>query len=96
MIIILRAKESNISFALYTLANCSCMKRKSPIDFVSVVDLLILDALSANRKSNNKVGGYSMPIELLVPIGIFVLGIVVSVTLSGLGIERIIEGEKKK
>jgi len=72
------------------------MKRKSPIDFVSVVDLLILDALSANRKSNNKVGGYSMPIELLVPIGIFVLGIVVSVTLSGLGIERIIEGEKKK
>ena len=37
-----------------------------------------------------------MPIELLVPIGIFVLGIVVSVTLSGLGIERIVEGEKKK
>jgi hypothetical protein len=72
------------------------MKRKSPIDLVSVVDLLILDALSANRKSSNKVGRYNMPIELLVPIGIFVLGIVVSVTLSGLGIERIIEGEKKK
>lgn len=36
-----------------------------------------------------------MPIELLVPIAIFVLGIVVSVSLSGLGIERIIEGNKK-
>lgn len=37
-----------------------------------------------------------MPIELLVPIGIFTLGIVVSVALSGLGIERIVEGGKKK
>jgi hypothetical protein len=72
------------------------MKRKSPIDLILVVDVLILGALSANRKSSNKVGRYSMPIELLVPIGIFVLGIVVSVTLSSLGIERIIEGEKKK
>lgn len=36
-----------------------------------------------------------MPIELLVPIAIFVLGIVVSVSLSSLGIERIVEGNKK-
>jgi hypothetical protein len=32
-----------------------------------------------------------MPIELLVPIGIFVLGIIVSITTSNLGIQRIIE-----
>ena len=36
-----------------------------------------------------------MPIELLVPIAIFVLGIVVSVSLSSLGIECITEGNKK-
>jgi hypothetical protein len=36
-----------------------------------------------------------MPIELLVPIAIFVLGIVVSVSLTNLGIERIVEGNKK-
>jgi hypothetical protein len=32
-----------------------------------------------------------MPIELLVPIGIFVLGIIVSTLLANLGIQRIIE-----
>ena len=37
-----------------------------------------------------------MPIELLVPIGIFLIGILVSVSTAGLGIERIIEGEKKR
>lgn len=36
-----------------------------------------------------------MPIEILVPLTIFVLGIVVSVSLSSLGIERIIQEEKK-
>jgi hypothetical protein len=36
-----------------------------------------------------------MPIELLVPIAIFLLGMVVSIKLSGLGIERVIEGSKK-
>ncbi len=36
-----------------------------------------------------------MPIELLVPIGIFVLGIVVSHTLSGLGMQ-ILEQQKKR
>lgn len=35
-----------------------------------------------------------MAIELLVPIGIFVIGIVVSIMTTSLGIERIIEGEK--
>ena len=35
-----------------------------------------------------------MPIELLVPITIFVLGIVVSVSLSSLAIELITEGYK--
>lgn len=46
-------------------------------------------------KSLNKTEEYAMPIELLVPITIFVLGIVISVSLSSLGIERIIEGNKK-
>jgi hypothetical protein len=36
-----------------------------------------------------------MPIELLVPIAIFVLGIVVSVRLGSIGIERIVEANKK-
>jgi hypothetical protein len=36
-----------------------------------------------------------MPIELLVPIAIFGLGIVVSVTLSGIGIERVVQANKK-
>jgi hypothetical protein len=36
-----------------------------------------------------------MPIELLVPIAIFLLGMVVSISLSSLGIERVIEGNKK-
>jgi hypothetical protein len=58
---------------------------------------LILGAFRAIRKSSNKAGGrYSMPIELLVPIGIFVIGILVSVAATSLGIERIIEGQKKK
>lgn len=35
-----------------------------------------------------------MPIELLVPIAIFVLGMVVSISLSNLGIERIVEANK--
>jgi hypothetical protein len=39
--------------------------------------------------------GWVMPIELLVPIVIFLLGVVVSVSLSNIGIERIIEGNKK-
>jgi len=37
-----------------------------------------------------------MPIELLVPIAIFVLGMVVSISLSSLGIERVIESNKKQ
>jgi hypothetical protein len=36
-----------------------------------------------------------MPIELLVPIVIFSLGVVVSITLAGAGIERIVESSKK-
>jgi hypothetical protein len=46
-------------------------------------------------KSRNKTRECAMPIELLVPIAIFLLGVVVSVNLSGLGIERIVEGNKK-
>jgi len=42
-----------------------------------------------------KQRGYVMPIELLVPIAIFGLGIVVSVTLGGIGIERVVEANKK-
>ena len=37
-----------------------------------------------------------MPIELLVPIVIFVLGILVSISATGLGIGRIVEGQKRK
>ena len=44
--------------------------------------------------SCNQTEGCSMPIELLVPIGIFLLGVVVSVSLSTLGIERVIEANK--
>jgi len=36
-----------------------------------------------------------MPIELLVPIIIFSLGVVVSISLSSAGIERIVESNKK-
>ena len=32
-----------------------------------------------------------MPMELLVPIGIFVLGIIVSLATSALGLQRVIE-----
>ncbi len=39
--------------------------------------------------------GYAMPIELLVPIAIFGLGIVVSITLGGIGIERVAQNNKK-
>lgn len=44
--------------------------------------------------SRNQTEGCAMPIELLVPIAIFLLGMVVSVTLSSLGIERVIEANK--
>jgi hypothetical protein len=36
-----------------------------------------------------------MPIELLVPIFVFSLGIVIAISLSSMGIERIIESNKK-
>lgn len=36
-----------------------------------------------------------MPIEILVPIGVFVLGIVVSHYLAGLGV-RLVEQQKKR
>ena len=36
-----------------------------------------------------------MPVELLVPIVIFSLGIVVAIRLGGMGIERIIEKDVK-
>lgn len=35
-----------------------------------------------------------MPVELLVPITIFVLGVIVSVKLGSIGIQRVSEGEK--
>jgi hypothetical protein len=35
------------------------------------------------------------PIQLIVPIGIFLLGMLVSINLSSLGIERILEEDKK-
>jgi hypothetical protein len=36
-----------------------------------------------------------MPIELLVPVAIFVLGVAVAIHLSGMGIDRIVEQNKK-
>ncbi len=36
-----------------------------------------------------------MPVELLVPVVIFALGVVVAVSLSSMGIERIVEQNKK-
>jgi hypothetical protein len=36
-----------------------------------------------------------MPIELLVPLGIFALGVAVAISLAGTGIDRIVEGNKK-
>ncbi len=36
-----------------------------------------------------------MPFELLVPIGIFVLGMVVSTALTNTAIELVVENEKK-
>lgn len=36
-----------------------------------------------------------MPIELLVPITIFSLGVIVAISISAAGIERIVEGNKK-
>lgn len=36
-----------------------------------------------------------MPIELLVPITVFLLGVVVSISLTSMGIERIVETNKK-
>lgn len=36
-----------------------------------------------------------MPVELLVPVVIFVLGVVVAVKLGSIGIERVAEGDQK-
>jgi len=41
------------------------------------------------------VGECVMPIELLVPLGIFALGIAVAISLAGTGIDRIVEQSKK-
>ena len=54
--------------------------------------------VSFNYDMSCNEGKYAMsiePIQLLVPIGIFVLGMLVSISLSNLGIERIIETDKK-
>ncbi len=34
------------------------------------------------------------PVEMLVPIGIFVVGIIISVTTGGIAIQRLVEGQK--
>lgn len=36
-----------------------------------------------------------MPIELLVPIALFFGGVIVSITLGGIGIQRVAEANKK-
>lgn len=36
-----------------------------------------------------------MPIELLVPISIFVLGVILAVKLGSIGIQRIVESQGK-
>ena len=40
-------------------------------------------------------GGCAMPVELLVPVVIFALGVVIAVYLGSMGIERIVEQNKK-
>jgi len=55
----------------------------------------MLDARKFYINLRNPMEGCAMPIEILVPLTIFVLGIVVSISLSSLGIERIIQEEKK-
>ena len=47
-----------------------------------------------NFKSRNQTEECTMPIELLVPIAIFLLGVVVAISLSNIGIERVVEGNK--
>lgn len=37
-----------------------------------------------------------MPIEMLVPIAMYVIGISVAIKAAGLGIERIVEAGKRK
>ena len=46
-------------------------------------------------KSPNNTEESAMPIELLVPITIFLVGVVIAVRLSSMGIERIVESKKK-
>jgi len=36
-----------------------------------------------------------MPVELLVPISVFLLGVIVAIKLSGMGIDLIAENNKK-
>ncbi len=35
-----------------------------------------------------------MPVEMLVPIGIFVVGIIISVVTGGVAMQRLVEGQK--
>jgi hypothetical protein len=37
-----------------------------------------------------------MPVELLIPIGIFLLGIIIALKLSGMGVDLLAENAKKK
>ena len=73
----------------------SCTRRKIPLDWRLVVGSgrVVLMPFLISRVTKRRE--CAMPIELLVPITIFVLGIVVSVSLSSIGIERIVEGNKK-
>ena len=64
------------------------------------------DKITSSRGSNflgvlfytfltyTKQRGYAMPIELLVPIVLFFGGVVVSVTLGGIGIEQVSNNNK--
>jgi hypothetical protein len=73
----------------------SCAGRKIPLNWRLVVGIgcVVLIPFFISRVTKRR--GCAMPIELLVPIIIFVLGIVVSVNLSSLGIERVVEANKK-
>jgi hypothetical protein len=67
-----------------------------PLDLrAKVGDGLSGRLLAFNFKSRNQTEECTMPIELLVPIAIFLLGVVVAISLSSLGIERVIEGNKQ-
>ena len=45
--------------------------------------------------TSHNLRGNSMPVELFVPIGIFLVGIIIAVKLAGTGVDLLVENSKK-